>query len=448
MLAVYFVYFMVVRSETVINNSYNARTKSFAETTVRGSILADDETVLASSSVDSEGNETRSYAYGRMFSHVIGYSFYGGTGVEEMANFYLLRSHEFTLERLYHELSDEKKEGDNVVTTLNVEVQKAAYDALGSHNGAVVVLQPSTGKILAMVSKPDYDPNTLYENWDSVVSDSNSSVLLNRATQGQYPPGSVFKIFTTLAYAQDNSSYKNYSYTCNGEISADGSTIHCAGNTAHGEEDLMSSFAHSCNTSYANIGLKLKIDTLREVTKKALFNSELPLAFEYEKSSFSLDNDASDSTIMQTVIGQGTTLVSPMHMAMVAAAIDNDGLLITPYVVDHTTNNAGVTVKNFSTTPYGELFSESDVKLLQKYMRAVVTDGTGSALNGQSYTASGKTGSAENGGSKDATHAWFVGYASKDGYEDIAIAVIVEEAGSGSKYAVPVAKAVFDAYFN
>ena len=151
---------------------------------------------------------------------------------------------------------------------------------------------------------------------------------------------------------------------------------------------------------------------------------------------------------METGIGQGKTLVSPLHMMLVASAIDNDGTLTMPYMVDHTQNAAGVTVKTNEAKEYGALMTEKEAQLLQKYMRSVVTSGTGGKLAGQSYEASGKTGTAQVSDSSDQTNAWFVGFAKKEGYKDLAIAVVVENSGAGSTYAVPIAKKVFDVYFN
>ena len=161
-----------------------------------------------------------------------------------------------------------------------------------------------------------------------------------------------------------------------------------------------------------------------------------------------MTEDAKDSLVMETSIGQGQTLVTPFHMALITSAIANDGVLMKPYVVDHTENYKGIAVKEYSPSIYGTLMSEDDASLLQEYMENVVNEGTGTKLSGQSYTAAGKTGSAEFATEKEnGTHSWFVGYAHQDGKEDIALAVIVEDSGSGSEYAVPAAKKIFDTYF-
>ena len=199
----YFVYFQIEKSEDFINNPYNTRQETFAASVVRGKIFSADGETLAQTKTDEEGNETRVYPFSNLFSHVVGYSTekYGRSGIESWANFNLLRSNAFFLEKTVDKMTEEKSVGDDVVTTLNYSLQNAAYQALGDYDGAIVVMEPATGKILAMVSKPDFDPNTVAENWDWIVADENAqSVLVNRASQGLYPPGSTFKIVTALEY--------------------------------------------------------------------------------------------------------------------------------------------------------------------------------------------------------------------------------------------------------
>lgn len=448
----YFVYFQVVRSEDFINNTYNTRQDTFAESVVRGNILSEDGETLAQTDTDAEGNETRSYPYGNMFSHIVGYSTekYGRSGIESWANFNLLRSNAFFLEKTVDEVTDEKSIGDNVVTTLNYSLQSIAYQALGEYDGAVAVMEPSTGKILAMVSKPDFDPNTIEENWESIVADENAeSVLLNRATQGLYPPGSTFKIITALEYIRENpGSYQDYSYRCSGSIQEENSKLSCFSGEVHGTVNLKQSFAESCNTSFANIGLTLNADAFADTCKELLFNQSLPVQkLETKKSSFVLNGESSASEVMETAIGQGKTVVTPLHMLMLTAAVANDGLLMEPYVIDHTENHEGTTVKTYSPSEYGNLMTAEEAAVLQEYMAEVVQSGTGSKLKGMSYEAYGKTGSAEYGTNKGDSHAWFVGYAHREDKADIAVAVIVEGAGIGSAYAVPIAKEVLDRYY-
>ena len=293
-----------------------------------------------------------------------------------------------------------------------------------------------------------FDPNTIADDWDTFVSDdSDSSVLLNRATQGLYPPGSTFKIFTTLEYIHENADYADYHFDCSGEYTVGTKTIHCHNNKRHGSEDLKTSFANSCNSSYASLGLTLDLEQFDDLCDQMLFNTALPTDFESSKSSFVLEPGDSDSAVMETSIGQGKTLVTPFHMALIASAIANDGVLMKPYVIDHITDAEGEVVEQYEPAEYKTLLSESDASVLQEYMRYVVEEGTATKLRSDSYEAAGKTGSAEFSSSSDATHSWFVGYAHNGEEPDIAVAVIVENSGVGSEYAVPIAKQIFDAYY-
>lgn len=446
---VYLVYFQFARSEAFINNPYNTRLDSFAERIVRGDITASDGTVLASTKVAADGTETRVYPQGRTYAHVVGYADNGKAGLESSYNFELLRSHSFLLERVVNEIEGKKNQGDTLVTTLDAELQKTAYDALGNRKGAVVVLEPKTGKILAMAAKPDFDPNTIVPDWDAILAnDESDSVLLNRASQGLYPPGSTFKLVTALAYIREHpKNYKNYSYTCSGSITEDSYTLHCFGNAVHGEVDLEKSLAKSCNSSFANIGLSLNLKDFSGTCEDLLFNRDLPIDLPSTKSRFSLTKGAGKSEIMATAIGQGRTLVSPLHMALIVCAIQNDGVLMRPYLADRVENSDGGRVEQYEPSAYGQLMSKKEAKILRRYMKSVVTDGTASALQSSAYVAAGKTGSAEFGNVKGRSHAWFVGYANAKGKSPVAVAVIVEDAGSGSTVGVPIAKSVFDTYF-
>ncbi len=443
----YFVFFLTLKSESFINSPYNSLQDLFSEHVIRGEIRSADGHVLAKTEVEEDGTENRIYPYGRTFAHVVGFSTNGKAGLEKQANFQLLRSHAFFLEQIVNDVKGEKSIGDHVITTLDFDMQSIAYDALSDYDGAVIVMEPSTGKILCMVSKPTFNPNTIDQDWEDIIS-GESSVLFNRATQGQYTPGSVFKIFTTLEYYRENkNTYNNYFFDCKGKFNFENKTIHCASNQSHGEEDLMDSFANSCNSSYANLALEIDQDALQELCNSLLFNMDLPIAFESGKSKVNVSNDMGYAAIMETGIGQGNTLVSPLHMVMLAGAIDNDGVLMRPYLIEHTENYNGVLVSENESIEYGTMFSPDEVELLRTYMSAVVEEGTAQKLSGQSYTAYGKTGTAQVSDTTGQENSWFVGFASKEGYEDIAIAVVVEDFSSKSITGVTVAKKIFDSYF-
>ncbi len=443
----YMVYFNLYLSEDFQNSPYNKRQKNYAQEVVRGSIYSADGNVLAETQVDESGNENRVYPYANVFAHVVGYDSKGGSGIESTENYHLLSSHANVLEQLKNDLSDQKNIGDNVITTLNTNLQQVAYDALGDYNGAVVVMEPDTGKILAMVSKPDFDPNQIDEIWDSLVNDDSNSNLLNRASQGLYPPGSIFKIVTALAYIRSSADTSAFSFDCTGEVTNSGYTIHCYNNTAHGQEDFATAFAKSCNTAFAQIGVDLKKSTFRKTASDLLFNKSLPFDLPYRKSQFSLDNDTHDALTMQTAIGQGNTLTSPLHMAMITSAVANGGLMMTPYLIDSVENYNGDLVKQYKPDAYKQVMTSEEAAELSELMQGVVENGTASSLSGLSYTVAGKTGSAEHGDKTGAPHSWFVGFSNVDN-PDIVVAVIAESAGTGSDVAVPIAKSIFDSYYS
>lgn len=441
----YYSYFLIRSSSTVINNSYNKRANLLADTIFRGEILSSDYEKLAYSIDNEDGTETRVYPYDSMFAHVVGRFDQTKTGLEASQDFTMLTSSVNVFETMYHQLTGTKSPGDNIITTLNVNLQKIAYDALGNRKGAIVIMEPSTGKILAMVSKPDYNPNTVLEDWATLIADENgNSPLLNRATQGLYPPGSTFKIVTLLSFIRQNAEYDSYSYTCTGEEAFADSIIHCYNNKAHGEETLRQAFSNSCNTVFANIGTLLDISAYRSLCDSLLFNTILPVDFAYKKSSFVLTGDSNEMEVTQTAIGQGKTLMTPLHNAMLVSAIANGGNVMVPYLVSQVENTHGNVLRKTSPKLYQSIMTSEEAGILTEYMQGVVESGTASALKNSYYTVAGKTGTAEV-GSNETAHAWFVGFAPAK-QPEIAVSIIVENAGAGSEYAVPIAKKIFDAY--
>ncbi len=441
----YIVYFQVVKSDDIISSSYNPRQDLMVEEVVRGEIQDRNGIVLAETIVDEDGNEERNYPFSEVFAHIVGYVDINKSGIELSENFSLLTSNSFFLEKIYNEFQDEKDIGDNVITTLDSELQQVAYDALGDNKGAVVVLDADTGQILTMVSKYSYDPNTVEENW-SVLNSSEDSVMFNRATRGSYVPGSIFKIVTLLEYMRTDSDYESYTYTCTGSYEKDGVTISCAGGTAHGTQTLEECFANSCNAAFVDIGLTLDNDSLKSTAEELLFNQTLPGSLSSTSGSFVLDSTSELAETMMTAMGQGETVTNVYHMAMITAAIANGGKLMIPYVIDSIENYTGSVVETNEPQSYGYLMTSAEAAELTEYMTAVVEYGTASVLSGQSYTAAGKTGTAEYSSNKDESHSWFVGFTNVDN-PDIVVSVIVEESDGGTK-AVNVAKEIMDAYYD
>ena len=444
----YITHYSLTHKKEFINNEHNTRQKILIKQNIRGKILSRDGDILAYSDKDENGKEVRVYPYSNEFAHVVGYANKGKVGIEAFSKYYLINTSLDLSQKVAYDTKGQKYPGDNVTTTLDVHLQEVAYSALSGRRGAVVVSDPKTGEILAMVSKPDFDPNTLEQEWDDLLKDTSPEAkLLNRATQGKYPPGSTFKIVTALGYLKEHpTDYMNYKFSCNGRFDYEGNTISCYHGERHGNVDLETSFAKSCNSSFANIGVGLKGETFDGVLNDLMFNQDLPLDFcRFAQSSSSYPKDGNPNSVMQLSIGQGKTSISPEHLNMITCAVANDGILMKPYVVSVVKSEDGKEVKKYEPEEYNRLMSSEEARILRSMMTQVVQKGTASKLKGLSYTAAGKTGSAEFNDEKE-SHAWFTGYAPADDPE-ICVTIIVEEAGSGGSYAVPIAKNVFDAYF-
>ena len=446
-MCLYLGWFLQFDSETVINSSYNARLDRFSDRIVRGKILSSDGKVLAETQVAEDGTEKRYYPYNYLYVHSAGYSGKNGkTGIEALANFYLLSSHVNLVEKTVNELQGKKNAGDNVVTTLDSDLQQVASDAMGNRRGAVIAMEPDTGKILTMVSQPNFNANTVDEQWGELTSPENTKAhLVNRATQGLYSPGSTFKIVTALEYLHENpDGMSQFHFDCDGLMEQGEYQIRCYHGESHGSQDLRMAFANSCNGAFSSMGLGLNLTQFGSLANQLLFNRSLPLSLPYKESSFVMGEGAGEWERLQTSIGQGKTQITPMHNLMITAAIANGGTLMKPYLIDKVVNANGDTIKTTEPTTYKRLMTGNEAAILGKLMKGVVESGTASALNGRGYTAAGKTGSAEydeNGSS----HSWFIGYSNVDD-PDLVVAVIVEGGGTGSEAAVPIAADLFDAY--
>ncbi len=443
----YLIHFSITKGNDIINNSYNKRQEILSKKVVRGSLLASDGSVLAATVTDEEGNETRYYPNDNLLSHVIGYTGNGGSGLENTAAYYMLTSNDNIWTRISNDLTGKKDSGDNVVTTLDIELSKAAYQALGSNIGSVVIMEPSTGRILTMVSTPDYNPNTIASDWESIISDSESTVLLNRAAQGLYPPGSTFKLVTMLEYIRENpDTYTDYSYNCTGKFLLGENTISCSQGRVHGEQNLVQSLANSCNGSFINIGLGLNKTKYRNTAEELLFNSKLPLNMEYSESQFVLSEDSSEWETAQTAFGQGKTLVTPVHLALICSAIANDGKLMSPYMLDSVVSADGKLVKQFKSKAYGNLMTEEEAKLIGSAMESVVNTSFDWLFGDSDYSVAAKSGTAQY-GTQGYEHSLFVSYSPVKNPE-IVVVVVLEGGAGQTTNAASAAREIYDFYYS
>lgn len=446
LLTVHITYFIVFQSDMALVNTYNTRQDLLEETRIRGKILDIKGNVLAETIEVEKGKYERIYPYKSMFSHVVGYASKGKSGLEAYANYELLKSNQKIWDKIVSSVSDNKLISNNVVTTLDARLQEVAYEALGKKRGTVIVMETKTGKVLAMVSKPDFNPNDIDLLWNDInsVEINNSAILMNRATQGLYPPGSTFKSLVALAYIRNNPDWESFTYECKGSGVFHNNRISCYGIKAHGTQTIKEAMANSCNTTFAQLGTEIGAEDLLKVSNSLLFNRSIAFSLPMKQSKFVLNNHSETWEIPQTSIGQGKTEITPLHNLLIMSAIANNGVMMEPYLLDHMVDSYGNVVETFQPKVYKEVLTEEEAKIIGELLRGVVVDGNAKQLKNLAISVAGKTGSAEF-KAGEAAHAWFVGFGP---YEDpeIAVCVLVENVGSSSDYSVPIAKKVFEAY--
>ena len=329
-LIIYILFFSFFNSKKIIGNPYNPRvTKSQNNNVIRGSILDRNLNVLA------ETKDNRVYNYDNVFAHTIGFINNGGYGIESKYNFDMQTLNNELIQRFNKEFNkDYKLKANSLVLTLDKDLQNFCYEKLKDKNGAIIVMDSTTGKILAMVSSPSFNPNNISNDWNNLVNDTKNNPLINRATQGLYPPASVFKILTSATFIENYEDFENYTYTCKGYETFGDIKIECFDKKAHGNLNLEKALAVSCNSFFANLSNLITPEQLAETANKALFNNSLNFTLEYNKSSFTLNNTSPIDEIIQTYIGQGKTLVTPLHIALIGSSIANNGIMMTPYIVE------------------------------------------------------------------------------------------------------------------
>lgn len=446
-LVVYLGYFYTTEREAVLSHPSNRRMDLFSDRVLRGTITDWKGEALAFSYLGEDGTEYRRYPYGEYFAHTIGYIGNGKTGLESAANYYLLTSSAPFLEKIYHELQEEKNQGDTLVTTMDLELTQIAGQALEGKSGAIVAIEPSTGNVLTMVSSPGFDPEDVEDNYEEISSDSENAPLLNRAASGMYPPGSVFKMITALSIVrQYPDTWQDFTFTCQGVNEIEGYQVRCSGETAHGTVNLETALEKSCNGYFAAIGQMLDLDQFRSDCESVMMNQEIPFTLSAKESRFVLDSESDKWEELQTYFGQGNTQVTPLYMALFTSAVANDGLMMAPRLMTQVKSIDDKVVKTFDTEQIGQVMTAEEADLLTDFMVGVVENGTGESMKSSSYTVAAKTGSAQFDSTKD-THAWVIAFAPAEDPQ-IAIAAILEESGSGGRNCGPVVKEMLDSWLN
>ena len=453
-----------VQADDLRDRPGNRRTLIDTYSRDRGAILVDGTPVARSERTDDELRWLRVYDSATAYAHLTGYySFtYGaGLGLERARNAVLAGTDDSLFyQRLSDVVTGRPATGASLELTIDPAVQQAALDALGDRRGAAVALDPRTGAILAMVSRPSYDPNALSSHNLTAVDEAYrqldadpSRPLVNRAIAGDlYPPGSTFKLVAAAAalesgdYQPDTELDGPLTYTLPGTSTR----LPNFGGEACDPEDrptLARSIEVSCNTSFAWLAGELGADTLRAQAKKFGFGQPLQVPMPVTPSTYPETLD--DAQLALTGIGQFEVRVTPLQVAMVAAAIANDGVVMTPYLVDTVRDGDLEVIDKTEPRTLSRAVSGETAQELTAMMELVVEKGSGKAAAIDGVPVAGKTGTAEY-GTQGAAHAWFTAFAPADDPQ-IAVAVVVESATdswtgeTGGLVAAPVARAMLEA---
>jgi peptidoglycan glycosyltransferase len=433
-------YGMTVYSQGSIwaSNPYNQR--SSGSTAHMGDISDRDGNLLAHTAADGTREYMPNENVRRALSQTVGDQMgMSGTGVENYYSSTLLNISGSLVDRLRSAFSGAERVGGSIQLTIDAELTSYIASAFpDGKKGAVCVINYRTGEVLSWVSMPNYDPVDLLDGRaDDNVEDT---AYLNRCLQGLYTPGSTFKIVTLAAALEADPNALNQRFTCSGSWDYEGGKIVCAGGAVHGELDLRTALAESCNVTFGKLAYQLGAERLRATAERFGLNENLKFGdFMIYNSAFPV-SARNVGGLVWAGVGQGEVLVTPMHMAMIAGSVANGGMMMKPVLVKRIENSLGIATHTGAPSLYRQVTSASVADVITQSMYQAVRSGTASKAAIPGYTVCGKTGSAETSDDKSvATNAWFAGFVA-DPEHPYAVAVVVERGGAGGTVAAPIAQ--------
>jgi penicillin-binding protein A len=460
-------YWSVFDAQALKDKRVNKRPLLEAQQIKRGRILADDGTVIAKSRSKGKGQSlryVRTYPQGSLFGHPIGYSFVtqGQSEFEKYHNSDLVGA-ESEFSSILDQLQGGTKQGNDIVTSIDPTAQKLALDELSAvGHGAVVAIEPKTGRIRVMASNPPYDPNQVPEHLNQLNADSNSP-LVDRVTQGQYPPGSTFKVVTAAAGLDSGTITPNTLINAPGTLDVQGQPLQNDFTQDYGPIALDTALTNSVNTWFAQLGEKVGENTLLEYMGRFGFNQTPPIdlpsdqvyrsgIFDTSTGRFLGPNDPID--IARVAIGQERLIATPLQMALVAAAVANGGHEMKPQIWQRVVDPDGRVIKRMQPSEWSQPISSQTAQELTVAMQGVVSGGTGTNAAIPGVSVAGKTGTAETpfnkacGGGTDENQAWFIGFAPANDPK-IAIAASIEcTTAFGNDVAAPIFRDVAESLLN
>jgi peptidoglycan glycosyltransferase len=446
-------------------NPNNKRPGLEAQYVQRGQIVAGDGTTVLATSIRQKGGVyQRSYPFGPLFAPAIGYydPINGRAGLERSRDGTLAGSPQ-QQSSIVAQLEGKRTNGDQVVTTLDVHAQRVAYAGLAGRPGAVVAIVPSTGEIKVFADSPTYDPNRVKTRAGlaSILAQTKASPLTDRVTQAQYAPGSTFKVVTAIA-AIDSGRYTPFSVLSGkSPIVVSGAPLSNDGGFSYGSVSLSTALTQSINTVWAQVALGVGAPTLQTYMNRLGFYNKPPIDLpsgEVAPSGVVVPGHpgrylqvTAGADLGRVGIGEGGLDVTPLQMAMVAAAVANNGRLMVPHLTRQVVNPDGQTVETITPRLYSTVMRPSTAQEVGLMMENVVKDGTGTQAALAGIRVAGKTGTAQECANLAVlacqyNQVWFIAYAPVV-HPKIAVAVTVEHQlnGFGGSIAAPIAKQVLEA---
>lgn len=437
LMVAYFCYSVYFYGGRWVANPHNPRISSQKQQVIMGTVTDRDGTVLAYTDETGERRYHSSRQTRMAVSQVVGDS--GGkvsTGVDTFHAQYLLGFKSSVFERIADAVTGTPQRGDDIELTISERLSRYIAEQFPSgKRGAVVVLNYKTNEVLAMVSMPQFDPTDV----DAALEDESEGALINRATQGLYPPGSTFKIVTLASALLNLPDLEDFAFDCTGYYPVGDYSV--TEKSAHGVQTISDAFTHSCNTTFGALSQDLGYEMLGETAEQLGFNENFMFGdLIVYNSSYPIDG-LSAADLAWSSVGQGRVLATPMHMALIVSAIANGGVMNEPRLLSTIRTAQGGERRLPSRAAGKRVLSESVASRIEREMVRVVREGTGTrAALDNGYVVAGKTGSAEVSDDKSIeSHAWFVGYITNEN-APYAISVLVENGGSGGGVAAPLAR--------
>lgn len=448
LLAVYGGYSISTYGNRWFSSSRNPRVRAQKQNVIAGDILDRNGVTLATTK-DGRRVYQPDEAARRAIVHLLGdEQGQVSNGVETFQTSYLYGFHTPLNELAAALFRGETRRGDDITLTIDSRLCTAVTRAFEENaktrgkKGAAVVMNYKTGEVLAQISLPNFDP----ANITSATMADAGQPFWNRATQSVYPPGSAFKIITTVSAIDNLPGILEKDMTCTGGLTVMNQSIRDYGNAVHHDLTLREAFKKSCNNVYAMVALNLRDDALRKTAERFGFNDNFLFRDLVVENSVYPTQNRNEFELATTGIGQSALAASPVHMCMVAAAIANDGVMMEPRLLREVNSAAGVKRVSFQSKVYRNALTAEDASTLQSFMRDVVKNGTGTRAAVNGMTICGKTGSAESSLSgSDVTYGWFVGFNDDDDLP-VAVSVLVEsieDGEGGGSTAAPIAAEIF-----